>query len=119
MDEHSFNQFGTARKIPFQIPFQEKANRPSSLEERLGIDNWNAEIRAAETSHNGKCYPDDFPIAIDQVPAGPAGSGLRIVNNFVGKDVADMALRNQRPNEFAAHQLIHNFCRVTAGGFDD
>src|SRR5216683_7886729 len=79
MDEHSFNNFGPASKISFQIQFQEKTNRPSSLEERLGVTNRNAEIGAAETSHNGKCYPDDFPIAIDQGPAGPAGSGLRIV----------------------------------------
>ena len=89
------------------------------LEERLSVTNRNTKVRTAKPSDNGKGYADHFPLAIDQRPAGTAGSGLRIVDNFVGKDVADMTLRHERTDEFPADEFIDDFFWITAGGLDD
>src|ERR1700694_2833811 len=89
------------------------------LEERLSVANRNSKVGTAKTSDNGKGYADHFPLAIDQRPAGTARCGLRIVDNFVGKDVTDMALRHERTDEFPADELVDDFFGITAGGLDD
>src|SRR6202158_5537684 len=58
-------------------------------------------------------------IAIDERPTGATGSGLRVVDNFVRKNVADMALSNQGADEFTAEQLVDNLCRFSARILDD
>src|SRR5713226_6397420 len=94
-------------------------NGPSWLEERLGEANGNTKIRAAKTLDNRECHANHFSIAIDKRSARTTGSGLRIVDNFVRKNVADMALSNQRANEFAAEKFVDNLFRFSAGGFGD
>src|SRR5437899_10387297 len=89
------------------------------FEERLGVANRHAEVRAAETSDNTKRHADDLPIAVDQRAAGATRSGLSVVDNLVGEHITDVPLGNKRPDELAANQLIHDFLRVAAGDFDD
>src|SRR5260370_7378605 len=74
-------------------------NLLSGLKKWLGETNRNARIGTAKTPDDGKRHANDFSIAIEEWSAGAARSGLRIVDNFVRKDAADMPLSAQRPNE--------------------
>src|SRR5882724_1216878 len=76
-------------------------------------------IRSAESSDDRERHSNHFPIAIDQRSAGTAGSGLRIVNNLVGEDVADVALRNQGADQLTAYQFINDSLGVAASGRHD
>src|SRR5436190_24366229 len=96
-----------------------KQTGPSWLEERLGESNGNTKIRTAKASDDGERHANHFSIAIDERPTRPTGSGLRIVDNFVRKNVADMALSNQRANEFAPKKFVDNLFRLPAGGLGD
>src|SRR6267143_4082400 len=96
-----------------------KQNGPLWLEERLGETNGNTKIRAAKTSDDRERHSNYFSVAIDERSARPTGSGLRIVDNFVRKNVADMALSNQRADELTAEQLVDNLCRFSARVLDD
>src|SRR5882724_11624502 len=60
-----------------------KQNEPSWLEERLRKADGNAKIGTAKAFHNRERHANYFAIAIDERSARPAGSGLRIVDNFV------------------------------------
>src|SRR6266478_1607247 len=92
---------------------------PSWLEERLGVANRNTEIRTAKPPDDREGHSNHFPIAIDQRSAGASGSGLRVVNNLVGEDIADVALRNQGADQFAALQFINDFLGVSSSGLHD
>src|SRR5467141_4473645 len=94
-------------------------NGPSWLEERLGKANGNTKIRAAKTLDDRECHANHFSIAIDERPTRATGSGLRIVDNFVRKNVADVALSNQGTNEFTTEKLVDNLCRFSARVLDD
>ena len=94
-------------------------NGPLWLEERLGETNGNTKIRAAKTSDDRERHSNYFSVAIDERSARPTGSGLRIVDNFVRKNVADMALSNQRANEFTAEKFVDNLFRFSAGALGD
>src|SRR6266851_3374240 len=92
---------------------------PSWLEERLGVANRNAKIGAAKSSDNRESHSNHSPITVDQRSAGTSGSGLRVVDNLVGKYVADVTLRHQRTDQFAALQFIKDFLGIPASGLDD
>src|SRR5467141_3046948 len=94
-------------------------NGPSWLEERLGKANRNTKIRAAKILDDRECHANHFSIAIDERPTRATGSGLRIVDNFVRKNVADVALSNQGTNEFTTEKLVDNLCRFSARVLDD
>src|SRR5258708_13917901 len=94
-------------------------NGPSWLEERLGKANGNTKIRAAKILDDRECHANHFSIAIDQRPTRATGSGLRIVDNFVRKNVADVALSNQGTNEFTAEKPVNNLCRLSPRLLDD
>src|SRR5260370_10096079 len=98
-------RFGTMSEL--------EQNLFSWLEEWLGEANGNAKIGAAKTLDDSKRHANDFSIAIEERSPGAAGSGLRIVDNFVRKDVADMALSHQRANELAAQEFVGNLCRIS------
>jgi hypothetical protein len=76
--------------------------------QRLRVADRNAEIRAAETLQDRYRNADDFSIAIEEWSAGAARSSLRVEYNFVGQDVANVPLRDQRMNEIALGQLVQN-----------
>src|SRR5467141_3391147 len=96
-----------------------KKNGPSWLEERLGKTNGNTKIRTSKTFDHREGHADYFSIAIDERAARAAGSGLRIVDNFVRENVADMALSDQRADELTAEELVYNLFRLSAGGLGD
>src|SRR2546430_17526806 len=92
---------------------------PSRLEQWLGKTNRNTKIRTAKTFDDRECHANHLPLTIDERASRAAGSGLRIVDNFVRKNVADMPLCNQRANEFAAEKFLDNLSRVSARGLAD
>src|SRR6266852_96713 len=94
-------------------------NLLSWLEKRLREANRNAKIRTAKTPGDGKRHANYLTIAIEERSAGAARSGLRIVDNFVRKDVADMALSDQRANELAAQEFVDDLLRFSAGALGD
>src|SRR6266849_7684411 len=96
-----------------------KQNRRSWLEERLGEANGNTKVRTAKTFDNRECHADHFSIAIDERSPRTAGSGLRVVDNLVRKNVADMALGNQRADEFTTEEFVDNLFRFSSGGLGD
>src|SRR5260370_40229276 len=91
-----------------------KQHGPSWLEERLGKANRNTKVRTAKTFDHRECHANHFAIAIDERSAGAAGSGLRIVDNLVRKNVADMSLSNQRTDEFTAEKFVDNLFWLSA-----
>src|SRR5258708_26272992 len=91
----------------------------SWLEEWLGEANGNAKIGAAKTLDDSKRHANDFSIAIEERSRGAGGSGLGIVDNFVRKDVADMALSHERADELAAQEFVGNLCRISPSRLGD
>src|SRR5260370_17180090 len=87
------------------------------LKERLGEANGHAKIGTAKPFDNRECHANYFALAIDERSARPAGSGLSIVDNFVGKNVADVALSDQGANEFPASEFVQNLFRFSASLF--
>ena len=77
-------------------------------EQRLRESNRNSEIRASETFQDRIRDADDFTLTIEEWPAGTSRSGLGVEDDFVGQDISDVALRNDRMNEFAVCQLRQN-----------
>src|SRR6266478_1430049 len=104
-------RFGTMSEL--------EQNLLSWLQKWLGETNRNAKIGTAKTPDDGKRHANDFSIAIEERSAGAARSGLRIVDNFVRKDVADMALSDQRANELAAQEFVDDLLRFSAGALGD
>src|SRR5207248_8940852 len=96
-----------------------RQNGSSRLEQWLGKTNRNTKIRTAKTFDDRECHANHLPLTIDERSSRAAGSGLRIVDNFVRKNVADMALGNQRANEFAAEEFVDNLSRFSARGLGD
>ena len=78
-----------------------------------------AKIGAAKAAHHGKGHANHLAIADQQRAAGTAGGGLRIVDNLVRQDVADMALRDQRTNQLAPGQFREHEFRFATAGLDD
>ena len=70
-------------------------------QQRLRESNWNSEIRASETLQDRIRDADDFPLMIEERPAGTPRGGLRVEDYFVGQDISDVALRDDRMNEIA------------------
>src|SRR5260370_10678758 len=103
----------------FGTMYELEQNLFSWLEEWLGEANGNAKIGAAKTLDDSKRHANDFSIAIEERSPGAAGSGLRIVDNFVRKDVADMALSHQRADELAAQEFVGYLCRVSPSRLGD
>src|SRR6266851_973265 len=77
-------------------------------EQRIRESNRNYEIRAPKYLKDRIRDADDFPLTIEEETAGAARGGLRVEDNFVGQDISDVALRNDRMNEIAAGQLRQN-----------
>src|SRR5713101_5776189 len=100
-------------------PLRIMQNRRSWLEERLGKANGNTKIGTAKPFDDRKCHANHFSMAIDERSARAAGSGLRIIDNLVRKNVADMALSNQRADQFAAEEFVDNLFRFSACTFGD
>src|SRR5260370_220378 len=94
-------------------------NAYSGLERRTREANRTPKLGTAKTPDDGKRHANDFSIAIEERSAGAARSGLRIVDNFVRKDVADMALSDQRANELAAQEFVDDLFRFSAGALGD
>src|SRR4030081_2040239 len=97
-------------------PIRIKQNGPSWLEERLGEANRNAKIGTAKTFDDRERHTNHFSIVIDERSARATGSGLRIVDNFVRKHVADVSLSHQGTDEFTAEKLIDNLFWVFSRG---
>jgi hypothetical protein len=71
-------------------------------EQRLRESNWYSEIRASETLQDRIRDADDFPLTIEERPAGTSRRGLRVEDDFVRQDISDVALRDDRMGEIAA-----------------
>src|SRR5258708_3326249 len=92
---------------------------PSPLAARLGEANGYPKIQTAKSFYYRISHADRLPMAIDKRSGGAAGSCLRIVDNFIRKNVADMALCNQRANEFTAEEFVDNLCRFSSRALSD
>src|SRR5580693_7562057 len=68
------------------------------FEQRLGELNRDAKIRSSKTLEHGIGDADHFSLSVEQRTARAAGGGLRVENNFVRKNIADMPLSDQRTN---------------------
>src|SRR5580693_8836430 len=86
-------------------------------QKRRSEANGYAEIRTAKAFHHCKGDADDSALAVEERSAGAARGGLRIVDNFVRKDVADMALCNQRTDQLASSELRQDQLRVATADF--
>src|ERR1700733_10586435 len=90
----------------YRLRFEQKGRRnmqklrPGGLifEQRLGELNRDAKVRSSKTFEHGIGDADYFSLAIEQRTARAAGGGLRVENNFVRKNIADMPLSDQRTN---------------------
>ena len=91
----------------------------SPFEQRLRITNRNAKIGASKTPDHRKGYPDDLPILVNERSSRASGSGLRIIDNLIGGNIADMPLRDQRTDELAADEFVYHSVRISSGGLGD
>src|SRR5215469_2667606 len=89
------------------------------LEEGDGVADGDAEVRAAKALDDGEGDADDAALAVEQRAAGTAGGGLRIVDDFVGQNIADVALRDKRADELALGEFDENEFGIAGAGFDD
>ena len=83
-------------------------------EQRFRESNRDSEIRASETFQNRIRDADHFSFTIEEGTAGTSGGGLRVEDNFVGQDVSDVALRDNRMYQIAACQLRQDLRNVAA-----
>ena len=83
-------------------------------EQRLRESNRNSEIRTAESFQDRIGDADDFSMMIEEGPAGTSRGSLRVEDDFVGQDISDVALRNDRMNEIAARQFRQDLRDVAA-----
>jgi hypothetical protein len=90
---------------------------PLRVEKGRGEANGYAKIRTAKAPHHRKGDADDSALAVEERSAGAARGGLRIVDNFVRKDVAHVALRNQRADQFALSELRQDQLRIATADF--
>src|SRR5215470_12340944 len=89
------------------------------FQERRCKADGNAEIGAAEAADHSEGYTDDASLAVQDRAAGASGGGLRVVNDFVGQDIADVSLGDQRSNQVAAGEFVKNQLRVPARHIHD
>src|SRR2546429_3637547 len=83
----------------------------SPFEQRLRITNRNAKIGASKTPDHRKGYPDDLPILVNERSSRASGSGLRIIDNLIGGNIADMPLRSEEHTSELQSRL-HLVCRL-------
>jgi len=101
----------------YRLRFEQKGPRNTQklrrrrliFEQRLGELNRDAKIRSSKTFEHGIGYADHFSLPVKQRTSRAAGGGLRVENNFVRKNIADVPLSNQRTNQVALGQLVENF----------
>jgi hypothetical protein len=93
--------------------------RDLGLQERLPVGYRDGEIRSAEVAHHGKVNSDNFALATEKRPARPTRGRLGIVDDFVGEDVADVALRDNRADQVPTSEFFHYLFRITFGGDGD
>src|SRR5258706_8971650 len=90
---------------------------PLMLQQWLGISNWHAKVRTAESAYDRKRHSNHTPILVHQRSARSSGRRLRVVNNLVGGNVTDVPLRHERPNQLSLAQFGHYQLRVAAAHF--
>src|ERR1700691_954254 len=88
-------------------------------QQRLGKTDRDAEIRATETFQDCYSDSDNFSIAVEERTAGATRGCLRVEHNFVGQDVADVALRDQWMNQIAFGEFVKYLRNVAAAFFQD
>src|ERR1700722_11024101 len=90
----------------YRLRFEQKGRRNMQnlrrggliFEQRLGELNRDAKIRSSKSFEHRIGDADHFSLPVEQRPARAAGGGLRVENDFVRKNIADMPLGNQRAN---------------------
>ncbi|MGA8142446.1 MAG: hypothetical protein WB987_00980, partial [Candidatus Acidiferrales bacterium] len=96
-----------------------KAMAALLTEKGLGEPDGNAEIRAAETFEDSVSDADHFSLAIKERAAGTAGGGLSVEYNFVGENVANVALCDERTNQVATRELVQNLRNISIAMGED
>src|SRR5215469_894627 len=84
-------------------------------QQRLPIADRYSEIRSSKITHHGEDNPDDFSFAVKKRTARTTRSSLCIVDNFVGQDITNMALRDNRADQMSASEFFHYLFRITFG----
>src|ERR1700691_78479 len=80
----------------------------------LRKSNRDSEVRSSETFQDRIRNTDNFALAIEERSARTSRGGLRVEDDFVGQDVSNVALRNNRVNEIATCQLRQDSRDVAA-----
>ena len=89
------------------------------LEERSCETDGHTKIGATEAANDGEGHSDHTALAIQERTARAARGRLRVVNNFVRQDIANVALRDQGTDQFAPGELGEDEFRIAAGDFND
>src|SRR5579863_2497500 len=84
------------------------------LQQRLGKPDRNPKIRTAEAFQYRIRDADDFALAIEERPTRTARGRLRVEDNLIGQNVADVPLRDQRPYEIALCEVVEYLRNITA-----
>src|SRR5271165_3545574 len=105
---------GLADKFP-------PATRSPTLlaEERLGVANGNAKIRAPKATQDSERDADYFALLINQGTTGTARSGLCVEHNFVRQHIADMPLRDQGADQVAPREFVKHFRNISFAAGED
>src|SRR5580704_5262603 len=84
------------------------------LQQRLCIANGNSEVGAAKAPDYGEGHANHLTVAVYERAARASGSGLGVVDNFIGQHVADMPLCYQGADQLALLEFVHNFFWIAA-----
>ena len=85
------------------------------FQERLPVGYWDGEICSSEIAHHGEVNSDDFALAVEKRTTRTAVGRLGIVNDFVGQDVADVTLRDNRAYQMPPCNFFHHRFRLAFG----
>src|SRR5215469_9500096 len=89
--------------------------RDLRLQKSLPVVYRDCKIRAAEIAHHRKVDSDNLAVAVKQRPSGTARSGLRVVDDFVGQDIANVSLSDHRPDQVSASEFFYHLFRIALG----
>jgi hypothetical protein len=90
---------------------QEHRNLPD--QQPLCVADGDSQVRTAEIAEHGYVYGDDLAGRVEQWAPRPTGRCLRVVNDFVRQDIADVPLSADWPDQLATGEPCHQSRQIT------
>src|SRR5580704_14339051 len=87
----------------------------SRFQEGLPVGYWDGEICSSEIAHHGEGNSDDSALAVEKRTTRATDGRLGIVNDFVGQDIADVTLRDNRAYQVPPCKFFHHGFRLVFG----